>query len=1208
MIEDPNPTPQKDSAASDADQALARALEDLVSNAPFRRTSLHDQTGGFTSPGAGLCPAIADWLRLAGNDLADNRLTSSQRARMLSHAALCTDCLNRLRESQRVLREEITPEEEGSLKRLDSTTPGWQCRLAEELARTPHGKSRRPTFRTAWALGTGLAAALVLSSIGALWWHQANSPERLIAEAYSQSRTSDLRLPGAAYARVKPLSHLRGGATDQEPPALLSARATIGLKLEQKPSDAYWLQLQARAELLGEQYDDAIDIFDRLLAAGPITASLLTDDGMAYYLRGTATGSENDRATALDNLRRADQLAPSDPVILFNEAIVMEDRGQVMNAVETWNRFLKFERDPQWQEEGRQRLQALESKLNRLKTHESRMEQHLATPGAMRALAADAGTLAGIDEEFSTTLLPRLLDAAYPLPVDRSRGSPCDERCAASRALLDALATSLQRNHQDSWLREFLPSVSSPIPTDFLSAAHALGQGIDANTRGHYADARSASLASRNLFRNLGNIAGADRAEVERAFALQRSYRFAQCREAVQSLDAGHRGFYWIESQAVALDAGCDTSAGTAATDNPAFERALNLAKAHRYVLLELRARNIASGWAVESKDSETTWHVCLETLREFYDGDYPPFRAATTMSGIAIVEDATPRVQLDLLVNREAFRLLALSKNTAYLAEQRASLIRAALRAGSTSEVQEQLSRAKTELAGAPENKGLIGVQAETEIAIAQFYVDRGNFAKAAPALDDAHEHMADEDNPIQFRSYAVARGALDLALNRPRAAEAVLSTAILKEEREARGAGEHNIVFARQDRSLYADLAGVWLLAGRPGPEILALWERYRLRVLGIPVQACANGRLDCLTTWVESTLEQGRQSETRRSLVGQIVLRDRVLLYRFDGNKLSWNQLSISRDELVARGEMLERVVSSPTTSQVSADQAGRRIGDLLFADMKTPRTGTMTLAIEPDPLLGNLPWAAVETADGPLGLHFNLEQAPSILLDRLFSKRKDKESTAARPLIVGASVTADDSPLLPEALEEAQRIARESQNPTLLLGNNATEERVAALMRSASVLHFAGHATRREGTTRILLAPSGAAGDRPYLDAALLLKNPPGRARLVVFSACSTGKREEGWNHGMGDIVDTLAFLGVPDVVATRWQIDSASAVPMMDAFYRGLGSGLTVPQALTAARQSLVREARYRHPYYWAAYYASGRGTTNLKEVFHGSNN
>jgi CHAT domain-containing protein len=212
------------------------------------------------------------------------------------------------------------------------------------------------------------------------------------------------------------------------------------------------------------------------------------------------------------------------------------------------------------------------------------------------------------------------------------------------------------------------------------------------------------------------------------------------------------------------------------------------------------------------------------------------------------------------------------------------------------------------------------------------------------------------------------------------------------------------------------------------------------------------------------------------------------------------------------------------------------------------------------------------------------------------------------SAGRPLIVGASVTADDSPLLPEALEEARIVASDSSDPNLFLGDQATEARVSPLLGSAPMIHFAGHAVQYEGSTRLLLAPSGLAGDKPYLDSARFRQNPPKAAKLIVFSACSTGKREEGWDHGMGDIVDTLASLGVPEVVATRWQIDSASAVPLMDVFYRGLANGLSVPSALTAARQSLVRDARYRHPYYWAAYYASGRGTTDLHEVFHGSSN
>ena len=85
--------------------------------------------------------------------------------------------------------------------------------------------------------------------------------------------------------------------------------------------------------------------------------------------------------------------------------------------------------------------------------------------------------------------------------------------------------------------------------------------------------------------------------------------------------------------------------------------------------------------------------------------------------------------------------------------------------------------------------------------------------------------------------------------------------------------------------------------------------------------------------------------------------------------------------------------------------------------------------------------------------------------------------------------------------------------------------------------------------------------------------------------------------------MDDIVDTLAGLGVPEVVATRWQIDSFSAVPLMDAFYGGLAQGSSVSHSLTAARQLLARDVRYRHPYYWAAYYASGSEKSGLSQVF-----
>jgi tetratricopeptide (TPR) repeat protein len=385
-----------DSPRTLPEDALKRALEELVECRTIRAEGLDaqaaemppgDPAGPCSAPGGCPLPLGEGFGRAAGSST-DQAPNIASIDALLSHAADCPSCAERLR----LLVAGASPEEEAEAAALSSAGVDWQRNLAARLARTSHRSEgrelgwARPFYL--WA-GAGLAASLLLAIGLTGWWRIANTPERLLAEAYTQSRIFDLRLPGAGFAEVKPAMHLRGGAAGRESARLLDARARIKRHLESAPEDPYWLQLEARSDVLEERFDPAIGILDRLLAAGPVTPSLLLDDAAAYFQRGVATGSENDRATALEYLSHADELAPGAPVVLFNEAVVMEDRGQVMSAVETWNRYLRFERDPRWLAEGRRRLEALEQKLNQLKSHQSRMEQHLATPQAMRALAAD---------------------------------------------------------------------------------------------------------------------------------------------------------------------------------------------------------------------------------------------------------------------------------------------------------------------------------------------------------------------------------------------------------------------------------------------------------------------------------------------------------------------------------------------------------------------------------------------------------------------------------------------------------------------------------------------------------------------------------------------------------------------------------------------------------------------------------------------------
>jgi tetratricopeptide (TPR) repeat protein len=364
MIEAPNSANSPDRSEGSGNLDLALFLDQILEGTLFSREDRKRGNFRFPSEISTPCPASADWIELATRELKGPRAQAVQ-----AHAALCSECLTRLRASQKILDQDATVEEIAELSHLASTSSQWQHQIAVELAQTPFGKSRKRRLFYGW-ISAGATAALTLMFVSVLW-HRNHAPEQLLAAAYGQDRTFDLRVAGAPYAPVTPEQEVRGMRSTQDGSPLQAAHREIDEKLERTPSDPRWLELKARAATLDEQYDDAIAILDKLLTAGPPTGSLLLDAGSAYFLRGTVTGSEADRAKALDYLRQADRAAPANPVILFDEAIMMEDHGQLMQAAETWNRYLKCEPDPQWRADGQRRLELLEERIHRDKMKEA---------------------------------------------------------------------------------------------------------------------------------------------------------------------------------------------------------------------------------------------------------------------------------------------------------------------------------------------------------------------------------------------------------------------------------------------------------------------------------------------------------------------------------------------------------------------------------------------------------------------------------------------------------------------------------------------------------------------------------------------------------------------------------------------------------------------------------------------------------------------
>ena len=99
-----------------------------------------------------------------------------------------------------------------------------------------------------------------------------------------------------------------------------------------------------------------------------------------------------------------------------------------------------------------------------------------------------------------------------------------------------------------------------------------------------------------------------------------------------------------------------------------------------------------------------------------------------------------------------------------------------------------------------------------------------------------------------------------------------------------------------------------------------------------------------------------------------------------------------------------------------------------------------------------------------------------------------------------------------------------------------------------------------------------------------------------ADLAVLSACETGRGRPGAGEGVIGLSWAFFVAGCPTTVVSQWKVESASTTELMLAFHRNLRSGRSKALALQAAALKLLRESRYRHPFYWAGFVVVGDGS------------
>jgi CHAT domain-containing protein/tetratricopeptide (TPR) repeat protein len=337
-----------------------------------------------------------------------------------------------------------------------------------------------------------------------------------------------------------------------------------------------------------------------------------------------------------------------------------------------------------------------------------------------------------------------------------------------------------------------------------------------------------------------------------------------------------------------------------------------------------------------------------------------------------------------------------------------------------------------------------------------------------------------------------------------------------------------------------------------------------------------------------------------------------------------------------ELTAAVHDWTQSLRDPARAVADVEALGKEVAQRVWQPLALPAE-LHHVFIVPEGDLHRIAWLAIPLADGLL-----VEHGP---VPQLLDSERDliaMAPTSALPqhaLLVGA-VPMDTSALIAgcgnsqHALPGAQReldalnkLWQEagSGKATYLTGKDATIPAVRAAMPQSTLIHFATHAfsddsdcTRNLLASRsihvvnpaaranapvsgLLLAPNAHAGaaDR----SGLLVAPEVAALRLdgvetVTLAACDTGTGPVRADEGVFGLARAFRLAGARSVVMSLWNVNDAATADLMQRMYRArwIEHASAADALASAARATLAARhaaGESTHPYYWAAFVATG---------------
>jgi CHAT domain-containing protein/tetratricopeptide (TPR) repeat protein len=1054
---------------------------------------------------------------------------------------------------------------------------------------------RRPAFPMAAGLAT---AALLLIALGLwlsrTWFDRAPGPLVAgLAEAMGTRRFVEPRLTGGfQHGR---LTVLRSGDTpqglDAQSPAVLAAVARIREQAEGDTSPEALGALGVTYLVSGDP-GAAVKALESASAQKPDDPRLLSDLAAAYLVRAAQADEPADIPKALEMAERAIALKDAPPEAWFNRALALERLHLVDAARKAWGVYLERDSTSGWADEARQHLEALP------KAQQSSVEEDKARVRA--ALEQGAAAIDRLADESPSLLRGYFEDELLPAWADAHLVGHPDAKLRREHARL--VGDALFRTTGDAMPRDAARGLVEP----------------------------PATAASRDPLRAQAVGYQALR-EAKRLFDLQAS-SCAQSRGAQRDLEAG--GSAWAAWAARQVVIACLSESGHKGAlveldrlEKEAEPRAyLQLLGHVRWLQGVIRARR---GEFTQSLEKYRAAQACFDTIKDSGSKASVLILIAEDLHllgerlgawrdrtlGLALLSDVdNPRRRQIILSEAVLACLEARLPRTALHFET--ALVDAALMWSRADAVSEALTRraairhalGAAEAAASDLRESRQWIARTSDKSLGERLVAEADATEGEILVRDQPETAARAlGRSLAFfeGSAATRTPALHLLLARALmaqslddAAEVQLAAGILAMERGRVAVRDAvlQLSFFDQAFPLFADMVRFQVDRRHDPERALAFVERGRARQL-----------LDSVTGDDVTPLNP---DALRRDLPHGLVLvyyaplEDRLFLWTLTQKGSHFIERPLPAAELL-RLVAANRAAIEGRAPQEIVRRTAARLHDELVRPLLPFIASQRALVLIPGGILESVAFASLWNRQSG---HYLVEDyllgvaASGTTFVRTSISAANRLSASPDALIVG-NPQIDRRlwvgvPNLPGAEAEAVEIAALYPRSELLSGAAATKAAFLQRARNSQVVHFAGHAAASAdapSAARLLFAPDPATGDSGVLYLHELGHSGLPRTRVVVLGACRTAAGAVSRVEGALSLGRPFLAAGVPDVVASLWDIDDTVSRRFFVSFHRAL---LVEGDPLLALRRAQIAllhgdDPSLAHPASWAPFICMG---------------